>query len=106
MREATVSVVDEAACFDDYLPVSAQIKRNITKNMFCASAPGKDACQGDSGGPIMQKTPSGYYVDIGIVSWGMGCAQVNYPGVYVKTANYVNGFLKDETRGAKWCATP
>ena len=51
--------------------------------MYCAAAAGKDACQGDSGGPT---TYQGNV--IGATSWGYGCAQANYPGVYADVANY------------------
>lgn len=41
------------------------------------------ACQGDSGGPVVAydkqtKDPT----VVGIVSWGYGCADKKYPGVY------------------------
>ncbi|CAG7823756.1 unnamed protein product [Allacma fusca] len=50
---------------------------------------GKDACQGDSGGPM-------YYIKdnkqgvIGVVSWGEGCADKRYPGVYTKVSAYLD----------------
>lgn len=44
--------------------------------MMCAAAPGKDSCQGDSGGPLLR--PNGQQV--GIVSWGFGCASPSFPG--------------------------
>merc|ERR1712228_731303 len=59
----------------------------ILKGMFCAgvNGGGKDACQGDSGGPT---TYNGNV--IGATSWGYGCAEANYPGVYTDVAQYRN----------------
>jgi secreted trypsin-like serine protease len=61
----------------------------ITSNMFCAGpkAGGKDSCQGDSGGPISNRV-DGVWQQVGIVSWGDGCARPNAYGVYTKLQNY------------------
>ncbi|MEV0645314.1 trypsin-like serine protease [Phytomonospora sp. NPDC050363] len=51
---------------------------------------GVDTCQGDSGGP-MTKNVNGTPVQIGIVSWGEGCARPGKPGVYSQVSGmYTN----------------
>ncbi len=41
---------------------------------------GRDSCQGDSGGPLLLDTPNGI-TQVGIVSFGYGCALPSTPGV-------------------------
>nr|CAD7439485.1 unnamed protein product [Timema bartmani] len=56
----------------------------ITNTMICAgvTAGGKDACQGDSGGPLVWGNQL-----VGITSWGSGCAQRGFPGVWANVAS-------------------
>merc|ERR1711879_153100 len=56
------------------------------RGLLCAAAQGKDSCQGDSGGPLIGVS-SKYsdrvnprYAWLGIVSFGVGCAEEGYPG--------------------------
>jgi len=62
---------------------------------FCAGLDkgGKDSCQGDSGGPVVVQDAQGSWKQIGIVSWGRGCAEPKYFGVYSKLSAYVD-FIK------------
>lgn len=53
----------------------------IDATMFCAGAKGVDSCQGDSGGPLVIND-GGRPRQLGITSWGRGCAQATAPGVY------------------------
>ncbi|KAL3765494.1 hypothetical protein ACHAW5_007377 [Stephanodiscus triporus] len=54
----------------------------ITENMLCAKDKGEDSCQGDSGGPLVLGDAETGYAQVGVVSWGIGCADPKFPGVY------------------------
>jgi secreted trypsin-like serine protease len=49
-----------------------------------------DSCYGDSGGPLMIFTASRQWVVAGIVSYGFGCADPLYAGVYTRVAHYLD----------------
>lgn len=74
LRQADLQTVDCNSA-PDY-------RGKVNAAMLCAGAPGKDACQGDSGGPLI--LTYGEPVLVGIVSWGMGCAESGHPGLYVR----------------------
>lgn len=54
---------------------------------ICAEEIGGDSCQGDSGGPLFGRLPDGRRVQVGIVSYGLGCATPGFPGVYGEVNN-------------------
>lgn len=60
----------------------------VTDQMICAEGPSRDSCQGDSGGPLVVRGEGedGADLEIGVVSWGYGCALDGYPGVYARVS--------------------
>ena len=65
---------------------------------FCAAVPegGKDSCQGDSGGPLVSRNERNFFVQVGVVSWGGGCARKGSPGVYTRLSAF-EGWLREKT---------
>ncbi|KAF3699726.1 Prostasin [Channa argus] len=83
LMEVEIPVVGNRQCNCNYGVGS------ITSNMLCAglSAGGKDSCQGDSGGPMVSKQ-NGRWIQSGVVSFGNGCAEPNFPGIYARVSQY------------------
>ena len=85
MREVTVPIVSAHEC--DAAMTFDGVQFLDRNTMLCAGRTGRDTCQGDSGGPLFTKTVTGRYIQIGITSWGVGCAAAGFPGVYTKLSN-------------------
>lgn len=86
LQEVTLDTIGPLDCSERYREVL-----NVNKDlMLCTARAGKDACFGDSGGPLVQKSTG---LLCGIVSWGVGCAQADYPGVYTRVSAY-EGWIK------------
>jgi LPXTG-motif cell wall-anchored protein len=90
LQEATVPLVTDADCaasYGDSFTPDAEL---------CAGLPegGIDSCQGDSGGPLLTQTndddANPEWVQVGVVSWGNGCAQPGFPGIYTQLSSYVD----------------
>jgi secreted trypsin-like serine protease len=60
-----------------------------------------DTCQGDSGGPVMMFTSGNQWVLVGLTSFGDGCANPQYSGVYTRVAAY-ESWISSNTNGNCW----
>lgn len=103
LREVEVDYITNAACSQDPYDYSPN---EITDTMLCAGRAGKDSCQGDSGGPIVANA-TGTPKQVGIVSWGYGCAASNYPGVYARVSeayDWIKSYVWEGT--SPWADIP
>jgi secreted trypsin-like serine protease len=80
LREVSVPVVSDSTARQVY-----SSSEYFPSLMVAAGAKGKDACQGDSGGPLFNPGPTS--TQVGIVSFGLGCARAGFPGVYTEANN-------------------
>ena len=64
----------------------------IEAEQICAGLEegGRDSCQGDSGGPLVAYDGKGCPYQIGVVSWGKGCANARAYGVYTRTSYHAD----------------
>lgn len=89
LREVVVPVVDDTTCDE------ANHGLVTPETQLCAGVKGIDSCGGDSGGPLFA-TSGGAKVQVGIVSWGIGCAKQRYPGVYAEVNSpTIRSFIAD-----------
>ncbi|XP_060801984.1 trypsin-like [Amyelois transitella] len=99
LQEVYVPIISNAECR------KTGYKNRITDNMLCAGTAdgGKDACQGDSGGPLhVLNASTAQFQEVGVVSWGEGCARPDRPGVYTRVNRYMT-WIKSNTRDACYC---
>ncbi|HRV94691.1 MAG TPA: serine protease, partial [Anaerolineae bacterium] len=93
LMEVQVPIVSNATC-------AASYGGSITDSMLCAgyAEGGKDSCQGDSGGPLIISDGSGGFKQAGVVSWGFGCAEPDYYGVYARIStvkSWIDSYVND-----------
>ena len=86
LLKATVPFVSDSTCNSSAM-YGGDV---IPSDEICAgyTAGGVDTCQGDSGGPMFRKDSANAWIQVGIVSWGEGCARPNKPGVYSQVSTF------------------
>ena len=93
LLQAGVNYVTNQQCTSDY----DYDPLEITDDMMCAAAAGRDSCVGDSGGPLILNNGNRDPVLVGVVSFGPeNCADPDYPGVgvYARVSHFAEIGLK------------
>eukprot|EP00727_Mastigamoeba_balamuthi_P014780 m51a1_g9928 putative suppressor of tumorigenicity 14 protein (1370) ;mRNA; f:13236-19712 len=70
---------------------------------------GRDGCQGDSGGPLVHVGKDGRVTQVGLTSWGYGCADVDLPGVWTRLSSFhswIDATMTAVDAGTKVCSCP
>uniref|UniRef100_A0A0A9VXI6 Trypsin-1 n=1 Tax=Lygus hesperus TaxID=30085 RepID=A0A0A9VXI6_LYGHE len=97
MKTALIKIPWETCRKNPNVGIHLEPANNMNdKEIFCLIGNNTDACRGDSGGPAVVYTVQGFVV-AGIVSWGIGCNQINYPAAYTQVSSYVD-FIQSSSK--------
>ncbi|CAI6358875.1 unnamed protein product [Macrosiphum euphorbiae] len=106
LKKVDLSVVPNVLCQKTLQETNLGKNFVLHESFLCAGGmTGVDACKGDGGGPLIcamkeDQGESKKYIQVGIVSWGIGCGDENIPGVYSSVAfnsQWINKELKTIT---------
>ncbi|XP_053967406.1 serine proteinase stubble [Anastrepha ludens] len=89
LQEVAVPVINNTICESMYR--AAGFIEHIPHIFICAGwkKGGYDSCEGDSGGPmVLQREEDKRFQLGGVISWGIGCAEANQPGVYTRISEF------------------
>ncbi len=86
LNDVVVPIVSRATCNGPF-----SYRGAIQPTQICAGLVegGRDSCVGDSGGPLIVSL-DGVQQQVGVVSFGNGCAEPNFYGVYTNIPFYID----------------
>jgi len=93
LQSVAVPTVATVSCRNAY----RQSQDVIGDSQICAGRAGYDSCQGDSGGPLVRFDVGGSPFQVGIVSWGQGCARTGLPDIYTRVSAFYDDWIVSHT---------
>lgn len=98
LQQVDVPIVPMKTCKQKYSRGNAPLASGLNDELqLCAGRVegGCDACQGDSGGPLAVFDADRNLVQIGVVSFGIGCARADFPGVYTRLSVFQDWMVSE-----------
>jgi kallikrein len=101
LKKVQVPLVPRDYCLQALRATRLGPRYSLHKSFVCAGGKkNRDSCKGDGGSPLVcplleDRTR---FVQVGIVSWGIGCGNVGVPGVYVNVPlflDWIEGEMAD-----------
>ncbi|RZC34709.1 Trypsin domain containing protein [Asbolus verrucosus] len=100
LKKVQLPIVARTLCLETLRSTRLGPRYNLHKSFICAGGKkGQDSCKGDGGSPLICPLleESDRFVQIGIVSWGIGCGLEGIPGVYVNVPLYLEWIEEEMT---------
>ncbi|XP_021932320.1 trypsin-1-like isoform X1 [Zootermopsis nevadensis] len=99
LQMVSLPIIPTSECHDMYEKLG--YAKYLNQCQLCGGFEegGSDSCQGDSGGPLVCLHTDGLYYLCGVVSWGIGCARPNLPGIYTEVScfsDWIRSILYNE----------
>jgi len=100
LKEADLNALTNAQCKASAVDVNnpetgkmelMSLRGHIFEDMMCAKTTNRYICHGDAGGPAIKRAGERKNdVALGILSWGYGCVNEQYPAVMSRTSTHFN----------------
>lgn len=106
LMNADVTVISNEECdasegYGDFGYYQAY-KHVVTDTMLCTTASPTDTCYGDAGGPLVVSGDDARSdVQVGIVSWGVGCA-TDLPSVNARVSQFYGWIQSEVCKGSRY----
>lgn len=105
LQQVNLPLVANETCNQNYIDEARRIGLDVTPDaqiindtmIYAGGLPqgGIDACAGDSGSPLFVKDDQGEAFQIGVVSFALGCAAPNVPGVYARVFSEAGNWIRE-----------